>query len=251
MFPKSIAFWSVLAVTLAATQDPLPTADQILERHVAVTGGRAAYEQLKSELRVVSMELKGRDVRFTATVYRARPNRMYTVTEIPGLGKIEEGVDGEVAWSVSANRGAVLKQGAERDFALYGARLDTEANWKDWFPKAEMAATEEFEGRTCYKLLLTDKEGDQHSRWYDKETGFLVRVVLLVKLPQGQFPADMRFYDYRKAGDLLVAHRTVRVMPGQETESRIEKIEPNIEVDPERFALPDAIKALVDKREPR
>jgi hypothetical protein len=32
-----IAFWSVLAVTLAPAQDALPAEDQILERHVAVT----------------------------------------------------------------------------------------------------------------------------------------------------------------------------------------------------------------------
>lgn len=249
MFPKNAAIWCVLVAPLAVAQDALPAADQILERHVAATGGRDAYEQLKSELRVVSMELKGRDVRFTATVYRARPNRMYTVTEIPGLGKVEEGVDGEVAWSVSAARGAALKQGVEREFALYGSRLDAEANWEEWFPNAEMAGMEEFEGRTCYKLLLTDKGGDQHSRWYDKETGFLARVVLQVKLSQGQFPMDMRFYDYRKAGSLFVAHRTVRVMPGQEMESRVEKIEPNIDIDPGRFTLPEAVKALVGKQD--
>jgi hypothetical protein len=247
MFPKNVAIWCAFVVPLAIAQDVVPTADQILDRHIAVTGGRAAYDQLKSEVRVVSMELKGRDIRFSVTVYRGRPGKMYSVTEIPGLGKVEEGIDGEVAWTVSAARGAALKQGVERDFALYGARLDAEANWKEWFPKAEVAGTEEFEGRTCYKLLITDKGGDQHSRWYDKETGLLARVVLQVKLPQGQFPMDMRFYDYRKAGSLFVAHRSVRVMPGQEMESSIEKIEQNVEIDPERFALPEAVKALVVK----
>jgi len=237
--------------SIGAAQEPLPPAESILERYVAVTGGRGAYEQLKTEIRTVTLELKPRDLRFAVTTYRARPNRMYTVTEIPGIGKVEEGVDGDVAWSLAAARGATLKQGAERDFALYGARLDGEVNWADWFPKAETAGIEEFEGRPCYKLLLTQKNGEQHSRWYDKESGFLVRLILQVKLPQGQFPMEMRLYDYRDAGGLKVAHRTVRIMPGQEMESRVEKVEANVPIDPSRFDLPEAVKSLVEKPKPK
>jgi hypothetical protein len=59
---------------------------------------------------------------------------------------------------------------------------------------------------------------------------------------------DMRFYDYRETGGVWQAHRTVRVMPGQEIESRIEKVEINVEIDPARFAMPDAVKALVEKQ---
>ena len=250
MISSRIGLLCMSFFSFAAAQDPLPAAATVMDRYVSVTGGREAYEMLKTEVRTVLLELKGRDMRFTVTTYRAKPNRMYTITEIPGVGKVEEGVDGDVAWNLSEARGAALKQGAERDFALYGARLDAEANWEEWFPKAEVVSTEEVEGRTCYKLVLTDKDGEQHSRWYDKEAGLLVKLLLQVKLPQGQFPMEMRFYDYRETGGLLQARRTVRVMPGQEMESRVEKIETNVEIDPARFAMPDAVKALLEKQQP-
>jgi hypothetical protein len=233
---------------VAAAQEALPTGAAILERYVEVTGGRAAYANRKTEVRTISMEVKGRDLRFTAVSYRARPDRMYTVTEIPGMGKVEEGVGESVAWSLSDARGAVVKQGAEREFALYGANMDAEANWKEWFPKVETAGTEEFEGRTCYKVLLTDPSGEQHSRWYDKQTGYLAKLVLQVKLQQGQFPMEMRLYDYREAGGVIQAHRVLRIMPGQEMESRVDKIEANVEIDPARFVMPDAVKALAEKK---
>ena len=248
MISSRIGLLCMSFVSFASAQETLPAAATIMDRYVSATGGREAYEKLKTEVRTVTLELKVRDVRFTVTTYRAKPNKMYTITEIPGVGKVEEGVDGDVAWSLSEARGAALKQGAERDFALYGARLDAEVNWNEWFPRAEVISTEELEGHTCYKVLLTDKDGEQHSRWYDKEAGFLVKLVLQVKLPQGQFPMEVRFYDYRETGGLLQASRTVRVMPGQEMESRLEKIETNVEIDPARFAMPDAVKALVEKQ---
>jgi outer membrane lipoprotein-sorting protein len=248
MRPAKAGLLIAVVLPLVAAQDALPTGETIMDRYIAVIGGREAHERVKTEVRTTSMELKGRDVKFAVTVYRARPDKMYTITEIPGAGKVEEGVDGEVAWSLTAARGPALKEGVEREFSVYGSRLDSEMNWRKWFPKAEVVEVEEFEGRACYKLLLADPNGEQHTRFFDKETGFFVRMLLEVKLPQGKFPMDMRFYDYRETGGVWQAHRTVRVMPGQEIESRIEKIEINVEIDPARFAMPDAVKALVEKQ---
>jgi hypothetical protein len=248
MRPVKAGLLMAAVLPLIAAQDALPRGETIVDRYIAVTGGREAYEKVKTEVRTVSVELKGRDVKFTATTYRARPDKMYTITEIPGAGKVEEGVDGDVAWSLTAASGPALKQGVEREFSVYGSRLDSELNWRKWFPKAEVAGVEEFEGRACYKVLLADPNGERHTRFYDKETGFLSRLLLEVQLPQGKFPMDMRFYDYRQAGGVWQARRTVRVMPGQEIESRVENIEINVEIDPARFAMPDAVKALVVKQ---
>ena len=247
MRPARYGLLVAVVLPLVAAQDAVPTGETVMDRYITVTGGREVHDGIKSEVRTVQVEFKGRDVKFAATTYRVRPDKMYTIAEIPGLGKVEEGVHGEVAWGLSGARGAALKEGVERELSVYGARLDSETNWRKWFPKEEVAGVEEFEGRSCYKLLLTDPRGEQHTRFYDKETGLLARVLLEVHLPQGKFPMDIRFYDYRETGGVRQAHRTVRVMPGQEMESRIEKIEINAEVDAERFVLPAAVKALMEK----
>ena len=244
----------VLAVCLAAipawlcAQEAPPKGEEIMDRYVAATGGRAAHEKLQSEVRKTSVEIKGRDMRLAVTTFRAMPDKAYTLGEIPGIGKVEEGVNGEVAWSLAPGRGAALKEGVERDMALYGSRLDNDLEWRKWFPKAENAGTEEIEGRICYKVLLTDPDGEQHTRFYDRQTGLLSKMILMVRLPQGKLPMELRFYDYRETGGLRQPHRTVRISPGIETESRIEHIEINTGIDPARFTVPDAVKALVEKR---
>jgi len=229
-------------------QDPLPKGEAIMDRYVAVTGGREAYEKRRTEVRTITMEVKGKDLRFAVTVYRAQPNKGYSISDIPGMGKVEEGTDGEVAWGLTSARGAVIKQGTERDMALYGAVMNVDVRWREFFPTAETAGTENIDGRTCYKLLLTATDGNQHTRYYEKETGFLAKVVLKVTTPQGQFPVELLLYDYRPAGGVVQSHRSVKVLPGQEIESKLEKLETNVEIDPSRFALPEAVKALIEKQ---
>jgi hypothetical protein len=236
------------ALPLMAAEDALPKGEEIMDRYVAVTGGREVYEKLTTLIRTVTMEVKAQDLRFPVTTYLAKPGKAYTVAEIPSAGKVEEGVDGEVAWSMTAARGAALKQGGERELSVFGSRLDAVLNWREWFPRAENAGTEVFEGRTCHKLVLTDLGGGQHTRFYDKETGLLARVLLEVQLPQGKLPMETRFYDYRETGGPREAYRTVRTISGQEIETRVEKIEINGEIDPARFAMPDVVKALLEKQ---
>ena len=115
MRPAKAGLLIAVVLPLVAAQDALPTGETIMDRYIAVIGGREAHERVKTEVRTTSMELKGRDVKFAVTVYRARPDKMYTITEIPGAGKVEEGVDGDVAWSLTAARGPALKEGVERE----------------------------------------------------------------------------------------------------------------------------------------
>lgn len=241
-------FLFVALLPQGTAPEPLPKGEAIMDRYVAVTGGREAYESRRTEVRTTTMEVKGRDLRFAVTVYRAQPNKGYSISDIPGLGKVEEGVDGEVAWALTSTRGAAIKQGTERDFALYGAVMNADVRWREFFPTVETAGTENIDGRTCYKLLLTATDGNQHTRYYDKETGFLTKVVLELKTPQGQALIELLLYDYRPAGGLVQSHRGIRILPGQEIESRLEKVETNVEIDPSRFALPEAVKALIGKK---
>lgn len=248
MLPIQTVLLFVALLPQGTPPEALPKGEAIMDRYVAVTGGREAYEKRRTEVRTVTVEVKGRGLRFTVTVYRAQPNKGYSITDIPGMGKVEEGADGEVAWSLTPTRGAVLKQGTERDLALYGAVMNADLRWREFFPTAETVGAEDVGGRTCYKLILTGIDGGKHTRYYDKETGLLVKVVMELKTPQGQAPVELLLYDYRPAGGLVQSHRGIRILPGQEMESKLEKIETNVEIDPSRFALPEAVKVLTEKK---
>src|SRR5690242_15839988 len=78
--------------------DPLPSAESILDRYVQVTGGKAAYEKRKTEIAHGTVEYAAIGIKGSLTRYAAEPDKYYASLEIDGLGKVETGINGQVAW---------------------------------------------------------------------------------------------------------------------------------------------------------
>ena len=77
LLPLSAAF-----VLCAA--DPVPTGESILEKYVAVTGGKPAYEKMRTQITTAVMEFIGKGVKANMTMYHSAGNKSYMVTEIQG-----------------------------------------------------------------------------------------------------------------------------------------------------------------------
>ena len=64
---------------LAQKASPPPTAQQILDRYVKVTGGKLAYDKVKTVTMLGMMEIKGQNVRGEMKMYRVDGGKYYTV----------------------------------------------------------------------------------------------------------------------------------------------------------------------------
>ena len=232
-------------VRLAA--DDLPKADTILDKYVEVTGGKAAYEKTRSEVTTGKMELVGKGISGTVLSYRADPDKSYTEVEITGIGKMREGSDGKVAWSLSAMQGPHLKEGAEKAQALNAGRSNPEIRWREIYKSAETTGVEDVDGKPCYKVVLTPKEGNPMTRFYDKSSNLLVKMTMTVTNPMGEIPVESTVGDYRKEGAVLVPHKVVQKAAGQEIAITVDKVEFNTDIPKDKFEVPDEIKALMKK----
>src|SRR4051794_4598106 len=105
---------AVLATGFGLANDNLPKGETILDKYIELTGGRAAYEKNHSEVSVGTMEFVGKGIKGNISSYRAEPDKSYTEIDIQGIGKVKEGSDGKVAWSLSAMQGPRLKDGEEK-----------------------------------------------------------------------------------------------------------------------------------------
>src|SRR5262252_4932208 len=94
----SIVLLPLLLVPAAAPAAD-PTGEAIVDKSVEATGGRAAWEKLKTEVAKGSLELTAMGMKGDLTIYKAAPNKSYTVIDFPGFGKAEEGSNGQVAWA--------------------------------------------------------------------------------------------------------------------------------------------------------
>lgn len=242
-----LALAAVLAVPGIA-QEALPKSEEILEKYIEVTGGRAAHEKLRTMISTGSIEFVGKGIRGSVAIYRAAPNRSYSIVELPGIGRIEEGVDGEVAWTNSAMQGPRIKEGDERALSLRAAMINGELRWRELYKSTEVTGVEDVGGQPCYKVVMTPPEGGPQTRHYEKESGLLVKLAMVLKSPMGEAPIESVLGDYRRERELLLPHRIAQKVLGQEFIIQIDTLQQNPDIPDSRFELPEEIRALQAKK---
>jgi hypothetical protein len=236
----------VLAAPIWAAD--LPSAASLLDHYVDVTGGKQAYSKRKSEIahgtvEYAAMGLKGKLTRW------ATDSGLYRLTmEMPGIGALEAGVKDGVAWEQSQILGPRVKSGLEREEALREAVLNSNAKWRDLYPKVETAGEETIDGEACYKVVMTPKEGPPETLYLSKKTGLGVKLQATASTQMGDLSAEIVFADYKNFGGILTPARVTQSTAGQAITITIESVEPNPEIPGSVFDLPADVAALAAKQ---
>jgi hypothetical protein len=227
----------------------LPTGDAVLDRYVEVTGGKDAYLKVKNRVTRGTLEVPAQGLRATMTIYAARPRSVYLLTEIEGIGRIESGVTDSVAWEVSSMTGPRVREGQERISALRDGTFDRFVVWRDLYRRAECLGVDSIAGKACYRVVLTPDEGKPQTFYYDCGSGLLVKVETSAETPGGTIPIQVFTDDYRAVDGILIPHRLRTVVLSQERIMTVERVEHDVELPADRFALPPAVKALLDRNQ--
>jgi zinc protease len=237
--------WLLTGRPVAA--DDLPKAEEILDKYVKVTGGKEAYEKAKNRVSQGTMTIAPLGIKGKVTVYEAAPNKRYLEAELAGVGKIEEGTDGQTAWEKSTLGGARIKQGGEKATALNESRFNADADWRKVYKKAECMGEEKVDGKPAYKVELTTPDGQVRTIYYDKASGLVVKAVATLKTQMGEVKTETSVSDYRKVDGLLMPFKLRQKVLTQEMVIAFDKVEQNVKLPANRFDLPEDIKKLVDK----
>ncbi len=222
----------------------LPSAATVLQHFVDVTGGKAAYEAVKSEQATGTFMIAAAGISGTIKVFAATPAKAYAVVDIPGVGKMEEGTDGLVAWENSAIQGARIKSGDEAAAAIREGAMDARTDWTKYYKSAEVTGTETVNGKQCYKVVMTPLTGGPEDDYYDKESGLLIKQSAIYDTPMGKVPVELVMSDYRKQGALMMPFHIEQHLANQQFDTNFDKYEFNVEIPESRFALPPEVKAL-------
>jgi hypothetical protein len=235
------------AVAAFAADEPLPKAETILDRHVEVTGGKAAYQKRKSEVTTGTLEFAAQGLKGTLTRYAADPDKTYSEMEIDGIGKVETGVADGMAWEKSALLGPRVKTGEERTQSLREATFNAPLQWRKMYPKVETAGIETIGGESCYKLVLTPPAGNAETMYFQKKSGLLVKTAMIAVNQMGEIPVESSVSDYKNFDGLLVPTKVTQKAGGQEFTITIQSVKTNVELPADRFEPPAEIKSLLNK----
>ncbi len=245
----AFAFALFLLPLAAQAQEKIPTADEVLDRYVEVTGGKAAYEKLKNRVATGSVEVKGAGLGGSISIKEAPDAKNVTIFELKGAGKMEMGTDGTVAWQRSDIAGGKLLTGDEKAHAIRNAFFNNELNWKKVFTSAKCVGSKRMEDKECWQLEMTTPEGLVFQKFFDKKGGLLICAKVTIKTPQMEVPTETFPADYQKVDGILYPHEMRTRAMQLDMVVRVDKITHNADLPADAFAPPADIKKLMEKKD--
>jgi zinc protease len=226
---------------LASAQPPKPaalTAEQILERSIAATGGREAIEKVTSTQAKGTLEIGTQHMHAAIELYAKAPAQRLIVTMIEGFGEVRQGCDGKTAWTEDPSRGLRELAGAEKDETLRECAFNAELKWRELYPKVVLAGKENVGGRDAYKIVMRPASGKPVTRFFDAETFLLIRQVSSRDTSQGSLVIQADMSDYRDVDGIKMPFLTKQTMPIAEVTIQLLEVKNNVALEDARFAKP-------------
>lgn len=251
MKPRSAAAFPILAVALAAAaaapgaaSAQLPSAERILARYVDALGGEAALRKHGFRYHRTTISMPAQGMSMTVETYAAAPDLYVARTDIPGMGEMRSGYDGKVAWMVHPATGPMLLQGTVFEQRRQEVNFYEPLERDRYIQSMETVDRTEFEGRSCYKVKLVTKWGEEYFEYYDAGTGLLVGMERNAESPMGAMSTTTIFEDYRDFDGRKVATKMrIRAM-GMEQVVTVDSVSFE-EFDRSIFEVPPEVKALL------
>ena len=227
-----------------------PTADDIIEKHLAAMGGRAALAKLESRIATGSIVVttQGMELAGAVEIYVKAPNmaRSYATLDLSQVGgtemTVDQRCDGKTAFARNSMQG-------DRD--ITGNQLQNMQNasfptpllkYKDAGAKTELAGKDKVGMRDAIVLQYTPKAGSSSRHYFDAETYLLLRTVMKVDMPElgGEIEQTSDLSDYREVDGVKIPFTMQIVTPAQTVTIRLDKVVHNQSIDESMFARPVA-----------
>ena len=219
-----------------------PSADQILDRFIAVLGGSASLSRLASVTAKGTYE--GYDSyheKVPFELYAKAPGQIATVIHTQN-GDSTTVFDGHGGWVASPDNPVLLlplAPGAETD----GARLDAQlwfpaqmkqalSRWRSGFPITTIGDTD---------VQVIEGVGADKTRvklFFDQKTGLLVRQLRYSSTAVGTNPIQIDYADYREADGAKRPFRWVVTWTNGQSTYQVNELQSGVAIDAGRFAKP-------------
>ncbi len=225
----------------------LPSGKEIYEQYLTATGGREKLDSIQGMLMRGHLEIQS--FKAPITIKRARPGVFSLKIEFPGLGAMDQGTNGELAWDVSPMQGQRLLDGEEREEMLKRADFDEETNPDKYYQSIECTGTETIHDSPCYVVEFTDHKGSVERRWYDQNTHLLLSSKSARKGVVGDITTVSD--DYRDVNGLKMAFRQEIKAMGVTQILKLDEVVLNPEFGPDEFAPPESVAKMIQKKKQR
>ena len=244
----TLALCGLVTVANADDPDKLPEAKSVLKKFADVTGGADKYRAIKSVKMTGKLSSPAQGMEGTIEMNMMVPGKMRVKVEVPDVFTEENGSDGETAWSTNTMMGPRILEGKEKAQLVEEAGFEKVYNPEKFYKAMEVVGMEELDGEKCYKVKLTKQSGLEATEFYSMKTGMQMRTESVVPSQMGEMKMAVNYSDMKEVGGIMFPHKIVREISGMSIVVEFDKIEVNSDVEASVFALPEAVKELVDSK---
>jgi len=230
----SLAALAAVGFAVPAGAQPLPPAQEVIDRYVESIGGREAAERIQSRRLVYQVSAGGQTI--DMDVRQRRPNLGVVVVSTP-LGEVRSGFDGNVGWAIGPT-GPVIMEGPQGEEVRIRSAFDADILF-NVYPTMETTERAEYGGKACYKVRMVTAAGMESARCFDVETGLMVAV----EATQNGLPVTAVYDEYREFDGLKYPASFTSSAMGQEAVTTLVTVE-HTDIPASEFALPEAVRAL-------
>lgn len=221
------------------------TADQIVEKHLAALGGRAALGKITSRRAsgVVSVATPMGPLNGPMEMIAKAPNKMRAdiridLTSVGGPGEmvITEMFDGTTGWSLNSLTGDTPMAGDQLAGALNSFFPSPLLKYKELGMTPTLDGTQQINGKPAHIVLFTPKAGPAERMFFDAESFLIVRTSSTLTLPQvGMVEQVSDPSDYRVVDGVKVAFKLAQSAGEQSITMTFTTITHNVTLEDSRF----------------
>lgn len=216
-----------------------PAAKAILEESVKAVGGKEAILKIKSRQIEGKMVMAAQGIEMKMSLTQKGGTKALMKMESPGI-IVDQGYDGETAWSKNSLQGIRELVGPELEQAKEAATISVELSTLNNLTSAKLLDDAEENGKTFKVIEITSKDAIPKTLYFDTDTKLLAQTVSKIATgPDTTVETTVSFSDYKELDGVKYPFTTKMKIIGQDVTLSVSSIQQNIEVDDAIFALPE------------
>lgn len=235
-------------VLVLAPRAMAQTADEIVEKHLAAMGGRAALAKLTSQVSsgTIAIQAQGADLGGTVELSKKAPNKSRTLMRIDlsSVGGsemvVDQRCDGKTAFASNSLQGDREITGPQLQTMLNASFPSSLLNYKETGAKIELLGRETVGAKPVLALQYTPAAGPGVKLYLDASTYLVSRSTVKLSVPEagGEIEQVTDVTDYRAIDGVQTPFQVTVSGSGQVITITLTKVEYNVALDDAVFGRP-------------
>jgi len=224
------------------------TADEVVEKHIAASGGRAAYAKITSRVGTgaITVGTPVGDLSGTIEVSSKKPNKSRTLIKLDltalGAGQMtsDQRFDGTTGYVMDSLQGNRAIEGGQLEAMKNGSFPSPLLNYKEMGTALALGEKQKVGGKDAFVLTMTPKAGPPTRLFIDAESFMLVRTTVTLNVPQlgGDIEQVVDFSDFRDVDGIKIPFTTKSSNPAQTVTATMTSVKHNADLDDASFSKP-------------